>query len=180
MPTRRHSDLECHCLGVIWKRGPMSVYSLRKAFLQCPGQQWSGSAGAMYPLVQRLERQELIAAATIAHGRRKSTEYAITRKGLAVLREWVSPPFSPDVVAMSLDPLRSRMLYLDVIDEPQRRAWFERAQLALTVAEEQIIAWAAENQDAFSRLYAEHGRQEIKLRAELLREAGRSVSLVGE
>ena len=58
---RTTSELEGAVLGVIWQEGPCTAYTIRKQFVASPSPQWSGSAGAIYPLVRRLEKKRLLA-----------------------------------------------------------------------------------------------------------------------
>ena len=101
MPRQSLSELECFVLGLVWQIGPCSAYELRRHMQSSPSTQWSGSAGAVYPLVQRLERQKLLKGQSRRTGRRARREFSITSSGLARLRAWVGPPFAPEVVTVT-------------------------------------------------------------------------------
>ena len=47
------TELEAAVLGVVWQDGPCTPYAIRQHFLESPAPRWSGSAGAIYPLVRR-------------------------------------------------------------------------------------------------------------------------------
>ena len=61
MPTspvtaaRGLSELEAVVLGLVWSDGPCTAYAVRRTVQASLSAQWSGSAGAVYPAVARLE-----------------------------------------------------------------------------------------------------------------------------
>jgi DNA-binding PadR family transcriptional regulator len=57
------SEMEGCVLALIWSGGPLMPYAIRQVFRKSPSPQWSGSAGSIYPLVDRLERRALIRSA---------------------------------------------------------------------------------------------------------------------
>ena len=59
------SELEAFVLGLIWQFGPISPYAIRRHMHQSPSTQWSASAGAIYPLVAKLEKSKLVAAGPV-------------------------------------------------------------------------------------------------------------------
>src|SRR4051812_17726619 len=94
--TRPHSELECFVLGLIWQLGPASAYEVRRHMQDSPSTQWSASAGAIYPLMQRLERLGLLKGSDHQLGKRARREYRTTPAGLAALKSWIGPPFAPE------------------------------------------------------------------------------------
>jgi DNA-binding PadR family transcriptional regulator len=54
--------LEGCVLGILWERGPCTAYAARKVLRESPSPYWSGSAGAVYPLLARLEGRRLVRA----------------------------------------------------------------------------------------------------------------------
>jgi DNA-binding PadR family transcriptional regulator len=141
---RDRSELECFVLGVVWQLGPCSAYELRVHMARSPSTQWSGSAGAIYPLVRRLEKQRLLASKKTWNGRRASRLYRITPAGRRVLRRWIGPPLSPAAVTVSYDPLRSRARFLSLASPADREAWIVAAGRALDQVEARVRAWEAE------------------------------------
>jgi DNA-binding PadR family transcriptional regulator len=89
---------------------------------------WSGSAGAIYPLMGRLERQGLIRARASATGRRRSRRFVVTAAGLAALRAWLSPPLSDLVVGVPPDPLRTRLYFLEALPPDRRQRFLSEAE----------------------------------------------------
>jgi DNA-binding PadR family transcriptional regulator len=141
MAPRSRSELECFVLGLVWQLGPSSPYELRRHLQGSPSTQWSASAGAIYPLVRRLERAGLLAARALRSGKRRRREYRITAAGTRALRAWVGPPLAPEAVTVAHDPLRSRARFLAVLSAPQRRAWLDAARQALDEVERMVRAW---------------------------------------
>jgi DNA-binding PadR family transcriptional regulator len=117
------SDLEGCVLGHLWKYGPSTAYAVRKELLASPSSHWSGSAGAIYPLLLRLEERGIVASRRGAHGDRQHWSYALTAPGHDAFLAWLSPPFDPDLISIAPDPLRTRMYFLGALS-PRRRATF--------------------------------------------------------
>jgi hypothetical protein len=49
--ARRLSELEAAVLGLVWSDGPCTAYAVRRTVQNSLSTQWSGSAGAVYPVV---------------------------------------------------------------------------------------------------------------------------------
>lgn len=141
MATRRPSELESFVLGLIWQLGPCSPYEMRRHMQMSPSTQWSASAGAIYPLVTRLQRRGLLLSKAAKDGKRRRREYSVTPAGLRALRAWVAPPLPPEAVTVSHDPLRSRARFLAVLTPEQRRAWVKAAKAALDEVERRVLQW---------------------------------------
>lgn len=146
MPNRtpRRSELEGFVLGLVWERGPCSPYELRTHMQRSPSTQWSGSAGAIYPLIRRLERIGLVRSAAKRTGKRVRREYSITPKGRGALKAWVGPPLASDAVTVAHDPLRSRARFIGALTAAERLAWLSAAREALNEVERLVRAWQEE------------------------------------
>ena len=68
------TELEAAVLGVIWQQGPCTAYAIRREFQTSDSPRWSGSAGATYPLLRRLEKLELIKSTENRRGKRKQRD----------------------------------------------------------------------------------------------------------
>lgn len=110
MPRKR-STLEYALLGLI-RGAPQSGYDLRKVFEQTAMAGYSGSPGAIYPALQRLKSNGLIAASTPDHARRRRQVYRLTEHGRAALDEWLALPVARDDVALRLPELMLRFAFL--------------------------------------------------------------------
>ena len=120
---RMLSELEGCVLGHLWKHGPTTAYAVRKELLQSPSWHWSGSAGAIYPLLERMERHELVVSRHGARGDRTHRSYALTDAGRNALLAWLAPTLASDIISIAPDPLRTRMYFLGALP-PRRRAAF--------------------------------------------------------
>ena len=122
------SELEGAVLGVISLVGPCTAYAVRRVFLRSPSTRWSGSAGAIYPLVRRLERRGMLSSKPHTTGRRRGRDYELTSEGHGTLRGWIGPPFSAEASGIPPDPLRTRLSFLAVLPDEQREAFLSRAE----------------------------------------------------
>jgi DNA-binding PadR family transcriptional regulator len=128
---RKLTELEGCVLGLVWAKGPCTPYTVRKEFLNSPSPAWSGSAGAIYPLIERLELRKLIRASRHADGLRMSKRYELTASGLSKLRAWAGPPLSEDQLGVPPDPLRTRLRFLEVLPYDQQVAFLAEAERGL-------------------------------------------------
>lgn len=125
---RTLTELEGCVLGLVWSKGPSTAYAVRRELQRSASPHWSGSAGAIYPLIGRLARRGLIRSGARATGRRRSRVYAVTPAGLAALRGWLGPPFPDVVVGPPPDPLRTRLYFLEALPAPLRRRFLAEAE----------------------------------------------------
>ncbi len=144
------SELEGCVLGHLWKHGASTAYAVRKEMLDSPSSHWSGSAGAIYPLLERLERRGVVASSKGARGDREHWTYDLTDAGRDAFMSWLAPPLEYDIVSVAPDPLRTRMYFLGALTAARRTAF-------LTQAREKLAAYikeleAAPQHDEFDRL----------------------------
>jgi DNA-binding PadR family transcriptional regulator len=122
MPRSRPlTELEGTVMGVVWAGQPCTPYQVRREFLDSPSPHWSGSAGAIYPLVARLEKAGLVRSEPHATGSRRSRLYRLTPAGRRALVRWMGPPVGDDVVGVPPDPLRARMALLTLFPPAHQR-----------------------------------------------------------
>ena len=135
MPNKKRdrplSELEGCVLGELWRKGPCTPYSVRRMFLDSPSSHWSGSAGAVYPVLERLERRGLVVSKHAARGARDAWTYALTAAGRKRFRAWLEPPFGPELVSVPPDPLRTRLSFLAVLPAARRARFLAHAVQAL-------------------------------------------------
>jgi DNA-binding PadR family transcriptional regulator len=129
--TRDLTELEGCVLGLFWELGPCTAYAIRKEFLTSPTPYWSGSAGAIYPLIERLERRRLIRAAKGAEGRRRSKHYSLTTAGREALSRWLGPPLTDATLGIPPDPLRTRMRFLGALPHQLEMSLLTEAEVRL-------------------------------------------------
>ena len=147
---RLMSELEGCVLGHLWKHGPCTAYAVRKEMLDSPSSHWSGSAGAIYPLLERLETRGIVLSRKTGRGDRQHWLYELTTKGLDAFLAWLAPPLEHDLISVAPDPLRTRMYYMGVLPPSRRAAFLAQARTKL----EQHIEELKEPPDAdeFDRL----------------------------
>jgi DNA-binding PadR family transcriptional regulator len=120
MSMRKLSELEGAVLGVISLSEPLTPYQIRKVFARSPNPHWSGSAGSIYPLVERLARHRLVSASAHVTGERRGFKYSLTAAGCKVLRSWILDAKHEKLVGIS-DLLRLRFRFLSVLKTTEQR-----------------------------------------------------------
>lgn len=177
------SELEGCVLGLVWAGGPCTPYAIRQIFLSSPSPHWSGSAGAIYPLVRRLERRRLLRSETQATGRRRSRLYALTPAGTRALQAWLSPPLPEVAVGVPADPLRTRLRFLEALPQARRRAFLADARARLHRHLRLVQADCRKRRasgDRFDYLMARGALHQMRAREAWLREVARAMKGVGK
>lgn len=119
--TRAVTELEGTVLAVVGTLGPCTPYVIRREFQESPTTYWSGSAGAIYPLVLRLERRGLLRSKRQVSDGRGGRLFSLTPAGERVLKAWLSPPFASLTVSVPPDPFRTRLGFLALLDPETQR-----------------------------------------------------------
>lgn len=172
--TRGHSELEYVVLGVVWDAQPCTAYAVRKVFVESPSSHWSGSAGAIYPLLRRLQRQGLLRSRVRRGDQRGSRLFQLTDAGRAALRAWLQPPLPSASSLMSVDMLRVRMRFFGALPARGRQAVLAEAAQKLTAQLEVVRADAARFKragDTFAYLMARGAVLSVRAQLAWLREA---------
>lgn len=140
-------------LGIIWKRAPCTAYAVAREFFTSPSSHWRGSAGAVYPAIDRMRRLGLIKQRKDVRLGRPCSLLALTPKGLAQLQQWLTPPLDEAAATITHDPVRTRSFFLAALPPEQQRAFLEDAERQLNAqlpALENEIARYQESGDWFS------------------------------
>ncbi|HRC58297.1 MAG TPA: PadR family transcriptional regulator, partial [Kofleriaceae bacterium] len=130
------TDLEGAALAEIHRSGPTTSYAVAKAFANSPSEFWSGSAGAVYPLIERLRSRRLLRATRGKDGARVRTDYSLTASGRAALRAWLLD--ARRAAGIGFDPLRTRVIHLDQVSARQRAAFLAQVRAHLQQAAAQV------------------------------------------
>ena len=169
----RLTDLEHTVLGIVWKRAPCTAYRIMREFATSPSSHWRGSAGAIYPLTQRLEEHGYLTSCAESRGRRPRRAYRVTRKGVDALRRWLQPPVPDDDAGITFDPIRTRAYFLKLVSEEDWSALLADAE-EKTRRQIEVVAADAERYsregDRFSALAMRGGVFELQARLAWLRE----------
>ncbi len=139
------TDLEAAAIGFLASKGPTTPYAVRQCFLASPSARFSGSAGAIYPMLDRLEDRGMIASADAATGKRPARHCKATRTGKAALKRWLLGAFDA-ASTFAEDPLRTRMIYVQFLSPQERRAWLDNAEACLRAQLELIRSHQSNNQ----------------------------------
>ncbi len=119
--------MEGTALGVIYKQGPCKAYAVLSAFANSQTSVYRSGAGAVYPLLQRLEGAGLIRSELA--GEHKL--YTLTEEGLSVLTHWLDFSTEDAFVSCCLDDLRSRAYFLKALDSEARKRFAEASLASL-------------------------------------------------
>jgi DNA-binding PadR family transcriptional regulator len=122
------SEIEGCVLALAWDEGPLTPYAIRKVFLNSPSPQWSGSAGTIYPLVNRLLRRGWIRSEMRLRGKRRGNQISLTAAGLKALRRWLAVPLQDWVAGVPPDPLRTRVRFLGALPRDKQRQFIRQAR----------------------------------------------------
>jgi DNA-binding PadR family transcriptional regulator len=119
MTKSRVTELEGAILGVLRRSPGMTAYAVRQAFLGSASEEWSGSAGAVYPAIERMRKGGLLRARALADAR-GGKAYALSPAGVSALDDWLC-----DVARASgpgTDPFRTRAGLWPMLPARKRRA----------------------------------------------------------
>src|SRR5271169_3839975 len=114
MSSTKIPSLGYALLGLLQK--PSSGYDLRKVFSSTSMKTYSDSPGAIYPALNRLEKQGLIRG-TIEEGSglRRRQVFRLTPKGLAELRIWIALPLTRDDIGSGLKTVMLRFAFSETV-----------------------------------------------------------------
>ena len=102
-------------LGLLHQK-PRSGYDLRKVFAETAMGNYSNSPGAIYPALQRLERDAFVSGKVEATaGLRQRCVYRVTKKGMAALNHWLTDPIKPSDVQRGAGELMLRFSFMEQV-----------------------------------------------------------------
>ena len=119
------SELEAAVLCVLRRTGGCTPYRVRKALAQSPTPRFSGSAGAIYPLIRRMEKQGLVSTQADKTGKRTHRVAKTTTAGAKALRKWILTPDSRDF-GIPFDPILTRVDMLASVSATDARTFLVR------------------------------------------------------
>ena len=99
------TELEGAILGVLRDGRAVTPYAVRRQFQISISAEWSGSAGAVYPAIRRMEKAQLVSAKAQKDGR-GTKFYALTAKGRRAHNAWLCDV--KRAAGPGLDPFRIR------------------------------------------------------------------------
>jgi len=124
------TTLSVAILGLVAQK-PRTGYDLRKFFATTPLGRFSNSPGAIYPALQRIEKQGWVQGSIDAKKTlRPRRVYRMTRKGMEVLRRHLVQDVLIDDVIWHMDDLMLRFAFMDEITGRASTVQFLRQFLA--------------------------------------------------
>jgi len=119
------SELEGTTLAIIKEAGECTPYVVRDVFRNSPTENWSGSAGAIYPLIARLEKKGILLSTEEQVGKRKRTLYRLSADGEKALKNWLLDVKSG--AGIGLDPMRTRLAFADMYGADELHEYVRQA-----------------------------------------------------
>jgi DNA-binding PadR family transcriptional regulator len=126
--TKKLTELQGAALGIIWLASPCTPYHVRKVFERSPSPHWTGSAGAIYPMMRNLESLGLINSERHRVGKRLGRRYSITRAGSRALQKWLERAVSEKTIGVPLDALRTRVRFFAALSRSDRAKLIGKVQ----------------------------------------------------
>lgn len=160
-------DLEYVVLGVVWRDQPCTAYAVRMVFRSSLSAHWSGSAGAIYPLIRRLEGRRLLTSTQRSGDGRGTRLYRISPQGRRRLADWLKPPLPDAAELMPLDPLRVRFAFIETLPPQQQKAAAADAQRRIRNQLTSIRQHARQARAESDRRYWLHRGAELGAQAQL-------------
>jgi|SRR5215831_8907039 len=172
---RALTELEGTVLGLVTARQPVTPYQVRSVFLRSPSPHWSGSAGAIYPLMRRLERAGLLHGVTARTGARLCRRYRVTSGGRQALRRWIGPPIHDAAIGVPPDPLRMRIACLSLLPAEERQVFLRHVvkRMAQQLAVAQRSLASEETGGFYFHLMARGAVAMMRARLQWIEEASR-------
>lgn len=115
------SDLEGATLAALAQHGSATSYQLASEFAASPSEFWSGSSGAIYPMMTRLEKRGLISGKAGHTGARARVLWSLTPTGQRAMMAWLMDVERAS--GMGFDPLRTRLIHIDLIPPAAREGF---------------------------------------------------------
>lgn len=137
---RRFTDLEHSILGIIFKKSPCTSYMVAREFSGSSSSYWRGSAGTVYPAIDRLKKFGMLTGKDSVSLGRPCSLYSLTAKGLTALCQWLTPPLPPAAASITFDPIRTRAFFLAALSDRERRAFLDDAERQLKLEIPALVA----------------------------------------
>jgi len=138
-PRSKLSNLELTVLGLVWMKGPCTIYAVMKDLSMSASSFHKSRAGATYSVSTRLLRFGLIQST--------NNLVQITELGLKALGEWYATPVPMVDVAHSADLIRLRFFFLGTIPMQKRIEFIDSSIQGLLEYEKTCASLLKGNQD---------------------------------
>lgn len=163
--SRRSSaltELEAYLLAQVARHAPVTAYDLRALLMSSPVATISSSAASVYPIVRRLKARGLLTSERVTGDGRRTERLRATPSGLEATRAWLA---RIEVAHLLLpDPLRSRIIFLELLPPADRLAWLRELRRALTTKLHELEAHRDKGADIWDELATINARGQIEAR----------------
>lgn len=140
-PDEPLTENEGSLLGVVARMQPMTTYQLLKIYAESPVSTFNSSKGGVYKTVRNLKLRGLIAVEPIKDDARNAEMLSTTARGLDMLRAWTRGLRPEHTLIM--DPLRTRVLSLDLLSRDEKIAWVVDAKNLIREKLAEVEAYGA-------------------------------------
>ena len=123
-------------LGVVRLAPSSTAYRVRQVFLASRSAEWSGSAGAVYPAINRLLAEGLLQESAARDGRGTRT-YWLTAAGVSAHDEWLCDV--ERAIGAGLDPFRTRAGFWSVLPPRKRGALLQRLKRQIERQRQELL-----------------------------------------
>jgi len=178
MTTRALSELEGVCLGLVRKHEPCTAYLVRQELKAAPSSHWQASAGSVYPLLSRLEDEGTVVTTSDKADGRGRKLLRITRQGRTSLEKWLLAGAAPEPISSVMDPIRSRMFFLDVLGAAQQASYLDSLVVEMeryTRKTKEHLSTLSQTGETFAYLGALGAVKIAEARSEWLREVRKAL-----
>ena len=134
-PRATLTELEGAILGVLRRAPSFTAYRIRQIFRASRSAEWSGSAGAVYPALRRMQTKGLIAQRA-EQDERGTRTYRLSAKGKALHDQWLC-----DVgraVGCGVDPFRTRAGLWSALPPDKFKALLKELRSAIEVGKKEL------------------------------------------
>ncbi len=141
MSKRTLSALELAVLGLL-SRSPASGYDIRKMFAESPMGHFSGSPGAIYPVLNRLVARGLLKASMdLRNAMRPRRLFTPSPEGEKAFEAWLRAPVTREDVVHGVETLTLRFAFLSELEAPATRTFLESYATECASVASELTAW---------------------------------------
>lgn len=173
MPVKVLTELEGVVLGIVDAQQPCTAYRVRQGLIESPSTYWSASAGAIYPLIERLVNLGYVkkSARDRTDGRGRAM-LSLSAKGRRSLHAWIMDAATPQVAASVFDSVRARAFFLESLSVAERTLFARQSLEALERFLDQTLEFQEFQKDAarFRQLAASGAVHAARARVAWMRE----------
>jgi DNA-binding PadR family transcriptional regulator len=130
-PVPKSSPIEMAVLGIVWKQGPCTSYSVMQELSASASAFVRSKAGSVYPLVARLVDSAFLCYEEGRRGSKGDRKLEITAAGLDRIQGWLMSPIPREDIAHTVDLIRMRSGYLGTLEPKDREQFVDRSLAGL-------------------------------------------------